>query len=200
MRATNRQSNITNQSVLETLASSNTIDAIALLRPNGTRQGSIQYIDPTVVRAATAKLATQNSFSGVLAAESGGSQIIVAAKAGSNSQPYYLVALVSTEWLQGTPRSGLVNLLADHKGTPISIPNRPTGQSIANQFGMNASEIDYFVRTGLVGGMEAKGDDGQKLAVGLVTLFSGDLVVYQMSELAIDNADCLDPNACVFRC
>ncbi len=188
LRATNRQSNITNPSILESLVSSNTIDAIALLRPNGTAQGNVQYIDPAVLQDVTAKLATQSSFSGVLSAENGVSQIIVASKAGSSSQPYYLVALVSTEWLLGMPRSGLVNLLADHKGTPIGIPNRPIGQSIADQFGMKASQIDYFVRTGLVGGMEAKGDDGQKLAVGLVTLFSGDLVVYQMGELAIDNA------------
>ena len=188
LSATNRQSNITNKTVLESLVRSDSIDAITLLRPDGTEQSGIHHMDGAILQAVTTELATRTDFSGVLPAENGISQIIVASKAGSSSQPFYLVALVSTEWLLGTPRSGLVNLLADHNGTPIGIPDRQVGQSIADQFGMKASQIDYFVRTGLVGGMEAKGEDGQKLAVGLVTLFSGELVVYQIGELVIDNA------------
>jgi two-component system cell cycle sensor histidine kinase PleC len=177
------------RALLADLTSTPGIEALALTSATGTIQASKQVlIDREILTAGIAAAGTQNSYTGVIVDENGTSQIIAAQRVGSGKSIKYLIATVSARWLQGSVRDGHKNLLSDRDGNPIGDLAVQSSGSIPAMLGMDSNDTAYHVRTRLVGAMEGKDKSGQKLAIGLVTLFSGDLVVYQASELTIDNA------------
>jgi len=176
-------------SILSQLQGEVSIDKIALSQLATDFNGAATNVfDAKVLATVSSALTNADSFSGIIANELGVKQIIAANRVVIDGQHYFLTALVSVNWLQLANGRDQMNLLADRNGYPIGYPIDQQSQTIPEVLGVDPVQSAYHVRTLLVGGLEGVGKNGQVLAVGIVTLFAGDLVVYQAGDLRIDGA------------
>ncbi|VAV97329.1 hypothetical protein MNBD_ALPHA06-77, partial [hydrothermal vent metagenome] len=173
---------------LNILETENSIQAVSLLEPGTDIQNAVGSIDFSVLTSVLATIAKQNQLAGVAEDTSGNNHIFTAIRIENNGQSNLLVALISPKWVQGTSSQKQTNLIADKNGRQFGNTTNASEVLIAQQLGMNVDETSYHIRTRLIGGLEGKGQQGQRLAVGVVTLFQGSLVVFQAGELKIDHA------------
>ncbi len=181
-------SNAAKQALVTQLTKYEGIKAAAFVRKDAVIEGNHQQIDPSLIASVRKNMGNASSFTGIIADTNGVYQVISAARVNASPNSPILLAIVFEQWLQGKNANGRINQLSDKNGRPIGHPMQKTARLIPEQFGMNSGDAEYHIRTRLIGGVEGKDDAGQTLAIGIVTLFSGDLVLYQAGDLIIDNA------------
>jgi len=176
------------KNVLGILIANESIQKIARITPSNNQIQAEGVIDEVILRDVSEKMISKMTFSGVVKDNAGISHVLTAVRSNTSSSSPILIALVSPTWLQGISGRGQINLLGDKDGRQIGANSVKSAHAIAEQFGVSPNEVDYHVRTRLLGGLEGTGAEGQRLAVGIDTLFNGELVVYQAGGLMINHA------------
>ncbi len=149
------------------------------------------YITKSMRTMIANKLQQSSRYAGLAASDDSRSFVVTAKRISNAADSGYLLAVISTPWLTGKGKATTIKLLSDRNGNLIEGQNTVPDVSVYQLLGISPNEAAYHIRTRLVGGLEGIGPNSQKLAVGLVTLFAGDLVVYQAVDLQIDKANWL---------
>lgn len=178
------------QILTENLSLEPSIQAAILMQPSANPHytGDLVF-DSNMLSAIREQLRQSTSFSGILTDLAGTSHVISAKRIGNAANNQFLAIAIASEWLKGRANVNQRNFISDQKGRPISASNSEQSQTIQQQLNINPDQLAYHVRTRLIGGLEGKGEQGQALAVGVVTLFDGNLVVVQASDLIINQAN-----------
>lgn len=177
------------QEYLRSLVQQPSITSVALiLAPEDIIAQGEDIIDSTMRAQIIKKLQQGSHYAGLSSTSQNNRFVVTASKVTLNEETGILIALISTRWLKNEGKGTATNLLSDRDGKLIEGQNALPNIPVYQQLGIRPNEAAYHIRTRLVGGLEGIGANGQKLAVGVVTLFSGDLVVYQAGDLVIDQA------------
>lgn len=172
--------------MIDRLDNSEAFRRLAVVSARGNVFHRAGNVDTQLARAALRQPQGADGIAGVAKGADGISRVFITAPLQVASDSPVLVAVLSADWLQGPPSLGKTNILADKDGRRIgAATDQPDA---AKLLGFSSDRAKYYVRTKMVGGITGKTADGKDTAIGIVTLWNGQLVAYQSGPLIIDNS------------